>query len=221
MFWISQTFHDKIHVEVAICQFDSNVHYRLAVETNYCQVQWMKDFIDKIQKHLIWIYPLLALVVYWPTRKAGFVHDFTGWYERYQLYDWSGISHCFGYHRLQHVMHFFQFLIYKVFDSSPLPWYFIYAVFFGINAYLVYWLGTLLIKYFGSMDRWIPLLASFFFLIHPYQTTAVVWKVCFHYLLATFFVLLIIGQTIKWMESPTKKRLALIFLLYILSLFTQ
>ncbi len=181
----------------------------------------MQRFIQHIEQRLLWLYPLLALVLYWPTRHAGFVHDFTGWYERYQEYGFSGISHCFGYHRLQHVMHTLHFLIYKLFDTSPLPWYIIYSVLFGFVTFGVYWLGKLLLQFIGLEKDSFPLIASFLFLIHPFHTTTVVWKVCFHYLLATLFVILVVGYMLKWITDPERKKIVLIYILYLLSLFTH
>ena len=181
----------------------------------------MEAALNKIEKHLIWLLPFVALILYWPTMQAGFVHDFTGWYERYQTHGWSGIPHCFGYHRLQHFMHFVHFLFYKLFDTTPFPWYFTYSVMFGVNSYLVYRLGRSLTSYFKANDISIPIVAALLYLIHPFHTTAVVWKVCFHYLMATFFMLSILLIMFHWLHRPTKKRLFAIYGCFILGLFTH
>lgn len=177
--------------------------------------------MGRIVKNLYWIYPALALLIYFPTRNAGFTHDFTGWFERYELYGWEGISHCFGYHRLQHFMHFLHFLLFKAAENAPWLWYAVYSILFGVTAYAVYHVSFGLMKFIGYRNKFLPVLTSFLFLIHPYQTTAVAWKVCFHYLLATFLVLTVMGLTLRWIKNRGSINIILIFTFYVFALFTH
>ena len=177
--------------------------------------------VETIRKSFWWVLPALALLIYFPSHQAGLVHDFTGWYERYTTYGIAGITHCFGYHRLQHVMHAIHFIFFKVCGNTPFLWYVLYALAFGGCSYLVFKVTDSICQLFHFDKPWFPIVSSLLFLIHPYNTTAVVWKVCFHYLLATTFILLILLYSIQWIKHGRKIDLIRIYIFYLLSLFTH
>jgi len=164
----------------------------------------VNKFIKYIEPHLIWIFPVLAFIFHWPTRKAGFIHDFTGWYERYQLYDIGGLWHCFGYHRLQHVMHAIQFGMFKLFDTAPLPWHLLYTACFGFVAWLTYKFSEQILAFTGKPDKMAAFIISILFFIHPFHVNPIAWKVCLHYILATGAVLILFIHIFKWLDQPNR-----------------
>lgn len=118
-------------------------------------------------------------------------------------------------------MHAIHFSIFSLFGTSPFPWYFIYSVLFGFNAYLVYKLVGKLTHFVGMKQNALPIITAFLFLIHPYQSAAVVWKVCFHYLLATALILSTLLFTLNYIKHKRKVDSCKLGISFILGMFTH
>jgi hypothetical protein len=172
--------------------------------------------------------PYTPLLLFWalvhlfyaPTWNAGFVTDFTGLMMRLEGQSISGVLNCFGFPALEQLLNLCLYLIYKAFGSSPLPWYLLFTTTHALNAFLLFRLSkNLFLRFKIKLPTVIALTGALFFLISPYQSEVLVWRVCFNFLLVTFLILLTLIQTIKWLDHGKRATLMSIYLLSFLSLF--
>jgi hypothetical protein len=180
----------------------------------------MEEIVTKYKKHLFWIFPLLSILLYWQARYAGFVFDFTGWYNRYTEGSWSDVLNCFGYPGLHQVLEFFNYTLYYFFDTNPYAWFFPFAIFHGINTYLLFLASGKMMNAFGKSNLLIPFFCALLFLVHPNQTEAVVWKVCAHYLIATGSVLIVLYALFSFYLKQEKKYKYYALIAFVLGLFS-
>ena len=132
----------------------------------------------------------LILVLYYPTSNGGFAADFVGWKDRFDAGSWADLPHCFGYHGLHQFFHLFFYSFYKSFGINGFWWYLVFSLGHSINALLLFSFLKKLLHYFQFDSKEIPaFLAAMLFLVCPYQSEVLVWKVCFHYLLSTGLIL--------------------------------
>ncbi len=158
---------------------------------------------------------------YWRSWKAGFISDFTGLMERLDGSPFSDVLNCFGFPSMSQVLNFFLYLIYQAFGTAPLPWYLIHTSLHVLNAFLLY---RLLRFAFAKWELRQPMLwavgAAFFFLLLPYQSEVLVWKVCLNFLLSGLWLLLILGQVFQYWEHGKQRHLWLAHSIFLLALFT-
>jgi hypothetical protein len=167
------------------------------------------------------IYLLATWILYFQTVDAGFVTDWTGWQQRYEAEDWSGVLHCFGEPILHQVLHFFSYLMFDLFGTNPLPWFLCFTILHGLNATLFHQLAFRLLKKFEVKNfAIIPWFAAFIFLASPYQTEVVVWKVCLHYLMVVAFALAALHHFLSYVEESKTKDLLGVHIYTVLGLFT-
>lgn len=149
---------------------------------------------------------LLSNLFYWPAHGYGMVHDFLGWVIKYQNGDWNDVIHGFGYHGLHPVFHFFNYGFFSLFGLSEMAWGIGFASLHALAAYLLFtFLKNIFELYEIDNSPIISFLASLGFLFGPFQTEAITWNACMHYLLSTIFFLLmariIVGflyDSFKW-----------------------
>jgi hypothetical protein len=171
-------------------------------------------------------YVLLAFVglthlFYLPAWDAGFVNDFSGMVWRMEGKPASAMLNSFGFPALQPVLSAFQYLFYRVFGLVPWPWYLVFTSMHALNGWLVYRLGASLLDTYGSRSpRLAALVGATFFLLLPYQSEAVVWKVCFNYLLSSFLLLSVLWLVQAWLKAGRARLLWLAHLLFAIALFT-
>ncbi|HUM47337.1 MAG TPA: hypothetical protein PLD84_10430, partial [Chitinophagales bacterium] len=164
---------------------------------------------------------LLVLVFYFPTRYAGFVTDFFGWQLEFDQGSWKDVLTTFHWHANQQVAAFFFFSMYKIFGMNGWGWYLVFSLLHGANGWLAYKLFSRLFeKHALPHAKLIALTGSVLFLLSPYNAEVLVWRVCIHYLLATFFMLLLLYRSISFLETGNKMYLWQVFGLFFLSLFT-
>ncbi|MEO6168523.1 MAG: hypothetical protein ABIO46_13340 [Chitinophagales bacterium] len=176
----------------------------------------------KQNNFLVFVYfTVLVLAFYFPTRQAGFVTDFCGWQEKFDQGSYLDIFTTFGWHANQQVAAFFFFSVYKIFGTNGWGWYLVFSLLHGANGWLAYRLfNRLLEKYTVRPAQLIALTGSVLFLLSPYNAEVLVWRVCIHYLLATFFMLLLLLRSISFLETGHTKYLWQVHGLFLLSLFT-
>ncbi|MBK7870654.1 MAG: hypothetical protein IPJ74_08215 [Saprospiraceae bacterium] len=175
------------------------------------------------RKNLLILLVLLVLthLFYFPTWRGGFVTDFIGWQARFDHATFIDILYNFSVPSLHQFSNLFFFLLYKWFDTSGLGWYLIFTSAHAINGFLLFRFSKILLDRFQSKHAdFIAIGAAFIFLLSPYQTEAVVWKVCLNYLLVGMLMLSVLTRTLEWLENNKKRDLYLIYLFYLLSLFT-
>ncbi|MBK9336274.1 MAG: hypothetical protein IPM98_06680 [Lewinellaceae bacterium] len=164
---------------------------------------------------------LLALVVYWPTRHAGFVMDWLGWQYAYDRGGWAGVPGSFGYPGLHPVLHLGNYTLYWLFGANSPVWYGVFAVLHGLNAWLLARLALRLPLQVSAPQRlFIGAASGLLFLLSPYAAEVVVWRVCLHYLLALLFALLAMHRTLDYLSQPGKRTWWQIQVLVLLALFT-
>ena len=172
----------------------------------------------------IWLLIFLAALVhllYFPTKTAGFVTDFTGLsgkFERGQFWDFLT---CFGFPAMEQLRHLFLWIFYKVFGIHSYGWYFIFTTFHILNGWLVFKLGKQLFQKYEIKNA-VPaaIVASILFTVCPYNTEPLVWRVNFVFLLITFLTLYILRQYLLYTETQDRKHLWRLQAAFVLGLFT-
>jgi len=172
----------------------------------------------------LYIFPALFILVqafYFPTWEAGFVTDFTGLLWRLEGSSAAGILSSFGFPALQPVLNAFLFLFCKAFGTSPLPWYLVFTSLHALNGFLVYRFGADMLKTYGlRAPRLAALLGAAFFLLSPYQSEVLAWRVCFNFLFSSFLVLSVLWLVQAWVKEGRPRQLWMAHLLFVLALFT-
>ncbi|MBP7699178.1 MAG: hypothetical protein KA101_00930 [Saprospiraceae bacterium] len=185
--------------------------------------------IDTIRQHiqLFLLLFMLILVLYFPTIGAGFVSDYLGLKFRFSGGSINnipnkGLLNCFGFPALQHVLNLFLYTFHSIFKDNGLGWYIIYCLFHAINTYLVFKVMGDALQLLNIPDsRHITALAALIFMVSPYHTEVLVWKVALAFLLATCWFLLIFQSLIFFIKSQNKKYIFYLFGIYLLALFTS
>jgi len=151
------------------------------------------------------LFAVLALVVYWPTRHAGFAMDWLGWQYAYNREGWAGVPGSFSYPGLHPVLHLGNYALYWLFGANSPVWYGVFAVLHGLNAWLLTRLALRLPVQVPAQQRLLfSLGVGVLFLLSPYAAEVVVWRVCLHYLLALLFALLAMHRTLDYLAAPNK-----------------
>lgn len=176
------------------------------------------------RRHELYIvFAFLALVhlLYYPAWNAGFVTDFTGLLWRLDGSSAAGIFNSFGFPALQPVLNAFLFLFCKAFGLHPLPWYLAFTSMHVLNGWLAYRFGAAVLRGYGMrMPRLAALAGALFFLLSPYQSEVLTWRVCFNFLLSSFLVLSILYSSYSWMREGRRGQLWAVHGLFVLALFT-
>ena len=183
----------------------------------------MWNSLNKIRNSygIYFLFIVLSLLIFYPTRNGGMVTDFTGWMLRYRAGGFTDIATCFGFPSLHQAFHLLNYSFYKIVGMDPFAWYFLYAILHGINTGLLFRLTDIWRKRWRQHSSIIyPLAAAFLFLISPYQVEVVVWKVCIHYLLSTAYTLGALLVLIRYLERKKKAYLLLHHALVITGMFT-
>jgi len=172
----------------------------------------------------VWLLVFLTVLVhllYFPTRTAGFITDFTGLagkFERGQFWDFLT---CFGFPAMEQLRNLFLWTFYKVFGIHSYAWYFVFTTFHILNAWLVFKLGKqLFLKYDIKNALPAAVIASILFTVCPYQAEPLVWRVNFVFLFITFLTLYILRQYIFYTETEDRKYLWRLQAAFVLGLFT-
>ncbi len=150
----------------------------------------------------------LHAILYWPTREAGFTTDFTGLMERLDGSSFSGIWTSFGFPSVQPVLNFCLFSLYRAFEPPSIGWALFQWVLHGINALLLVffikkWAATAAFPIRNST----PWLAGLIFLVLPYNSEVLVWRVCQNYLLSTMFSWFVLHALLLWIKNGTRSSL--------------
>ncbi|TNE52595.1 MAG: hypothetical protein EP344_15630 [Bacteroidetes bacterium] len=167
------------------------------------------------------LFSAAALLLYWPTRNAGFVMDWLGWQYAYNKGGWAGVPGSFGYPGLHPVLHLGNYTLYWLFGANSPVWYLCFALLHGLNAGLLFRLVQRLpLQVPPGQQLYSGLVAGVLFLVSPYAAEVVVWRVCLHYLLAMTFALLALHQTLSYLNDQKRHRLWWVHGLVFVGLFT-
>lgn len=144
----------------------------------------------------------LVQLFYWPTWNAGFVTDFTGLLERLQGSPARDILVSFGFPAQQQVLNLVLYSMYHLFGTEPLGWYLVQTALHALNGVLFFQLATAFAKWQNIQHYTFPVMAAtLLFLLCPYQSEPVVWRVCFNYLMSTGLIFFGLRQVLRWMEG--------------------
>lgn len=162
-----------------------------------------------------------GLVLYYPTRHAGFAMDFVGW-ERHFIHDpFSAVLTSFGFRGQQQVSFFFFYLMYRLFDVNGGYWYLVFTTLHALNAWLLFVLFQKIFLRFQIPGAVVTALAgALLFFLSPYQAEVVVWKVCFQYLFTGALMLNILLCTVSYLETGKSRFLYFIILSFLPALFS-
>jgi len=164
---------------------------------------------------------LLTHLFYYPTWDAGFVTDFNGLVSRLEGASASGILNCFGFPALQQVLNAVLYGFYQLFGIQPLPWYLLFTTLHALNAWLLFRLVQRLME--GNEVKkplTIALTGALFFLLSPYQSEVLTWRVCLNYLMVTGLMLGSLLSLISWLEKGGHRYLWRLHLCFLLAVFT-
>src|SRR5689334_21957970 len=102
--------------------------------------------IKKQHYFLFAVFYLLILVLYFPTRQAGFVMDFIAWQEKFNQYPVTAALTNFGYHAQQQFFLLLFYLLYKLFALNGIYWYLIFSFLHALNGWLLFRLFVRLLE---------------------------------------------------------------------------
>lgn len=163
------------------------------------------------------------MMIYWPTWRAGFVSDTTGW-----LYDIQNSSFLDYINRSNFkVKSLYQFtqlvtwFFYQLFGTRHICWHLLSISFHSANIVLLYQIFSKILNKSNASSAQIPILSALLlFILSPTVSEVVVWEASFHYLLGLMLILLIIKLLQLYFEQGNGLLLVLINTLFFLSSFS-
>ena len=166
-------------------------------------------------------YLLVCFSLYFITRNAGFVDDYIGFEANY---DRCGLLHyysCSGSTNLRFFQHVFTFALYRLFGSEHIAWYVVYCILHTVAAYLSFVVLRKLLKIFEQQNPTeIAFFAALLFLISPYQTEVVIWRVCIQYMVVHICMLLSVLLILQEHKNYFFTSLLIGIILFIVALFS-
>lgn len=178
----------------------------------------MQRYPALLQYLLFWV---IAQLFYFPTWNAGFVTDFTGLLARFEGRSAAGIVDCFGFPALQQALNALLYTWHALFGIQPLPWYLLQSSLHALNALLLLQLGnTLAVRLSLPKPSLVGWMAAFLFLLSPYASEPVTWRVAQNFLLSTAIILGTARLTADWSAMPNRRQWGWIQGLLVLGLFT-
>jgi hypothetical protein len=169
------------------------------------------------------VYYLVTLLLYYSTRYAGFVTDYTGFQERL-LESGDGLKEAinsFGFPAIQPVLNLINLGLHEVFGVNSIGYYFFYCFFHALNGFLAFTFFRKLLTLVKDQNGFeISLLASLLFLCLPYCVEPVVWKVTINALFSTTLILTTLIGLLYYLENPFSKYYWLILITSILAILT-
>jgi hypothetical protein len=168
------------------------------------------------------VYYLVTLLLYYSSRYAGFVTDYTGFQER--LDSGAGLKEAinsFGFPAIQPVLNLINLGLHEVFGVNNIGYYFFYCFFHALNAFLAFILFRKLLTIVKDQNAVvISLLSSLLFLCLPYCVEPIVWKVTINALFSTTLILTTLIGLLYYLEDPLPKYIILIMATSFLALLT-
>ncbi len=182
----------------------------------------MQKYFDLFNSKLFiyFFFLFITLFLYYPTRQAGFVSDYTSLAVQLQQYGfWDIFRNNWGFHAYIPVGYIHYWLVYIFFGLKSSGWYLVACIWHAANAALLF---GILLRYFNVQGiRNIAFFSSLLFLISPFQAEVMVWRVLLHYLLGSFLMFCAFGIALSYLQVPAKKKLAWFFVLSLASLMSK
>ena len=161
-------------------------------------------------RNAVWLrflgYWTVVQLAYFRAWRAGFVTDFTGLAERLDTQPFWDFWNCFGFPALEQVTHAALWILYRSFGTEPLGWYLAFTLLHALNG----WQLDRLVRALGGGlgVRRTTMLAGFAglaFLLSPYQTETVLWKVQFNFLASSFLIFTTLLATVRYWKTDAAR----------------
>jgi hypothetical protein len=118
------------------------------------------------------------------------VTDFIGFEQNYDKCGFWHYYDCAGNKNFRYLQHAVSYILYKTVGSESIAWYFIYNITHAITAYLLF---KVLKGLFGLWRlknfKYPAFLASLLFLVSPFHSEVLVWRVCIQYSMVSICLL--------------------------------
>jgi len=166
------------------------------------------------------LFYVITLVLYFPTRYAGFVFDFLGFEAGYKA---RGFLHYYSGSTMpnfRYVQHLFSYILCKTVGPDTIYWYILYCLFHALAAYFGYLVVKRLFNLYHVSNATIIALAStLLFIISPYQAEVVVWRVCIQYCFVSIAISLNILLLLSFFNEQLKWKPILAFIIFAINMF--
>lgn len=163
---------------------------------------------------------VITLILYFPSRNAGFLTDFIGFEANYAKCGFIHYYDCSLMPNLRYIQHLFSFILWKIVGPNAIYWYILYCFFHALATYLGYLvLYKLFDLYKVEQAYLIALASSFLFLISPYQAEVVVWRVCIQYCFVSIALSFNILILLSYFKDEKISKAILTFFIFAVSMF--
>jgi hypothetical protein len=166
------------------------------------------------------VFLLIALVVYWPARHAGFVTDWIGGQELYEQGSLWQALHSFGWRAILPVMFTLNYLIFKAVGTWWVVWFGLFVSLHAANAWQLLRLAERLPGMQAHPNRkWVAAGVGLLFLLSPYAAEPVIWKACVQYELGLLLFLSALHEVLHDVEMPAPRFAFRIVGLFVVGIF--
>lgn len=164
---------------------------------------------------LFLFYFVVVFVFYFPAQNAKFVNDTFYYLYEIETSGWKGILWSYHMIFLWHLPSLAYCILYKLFGLHWLGWHIVFCLIHSLNALLLF---ILLRRILQTNTIRIAFIASFLFLLSPFQTEVVAWGGALHYLLILLFLLAGFIALLKYYDTNKVKYILYYHLLFACSL---
>ncbi len=173
---------------------------------------------------LFCLFLLLTAILYWPARQAGFTADYEGYMHAYQTHSfWQmiGSKHDLSIGTVQPLTQLVYYLAYSIMGTAAIPWWLFVAALHAFAASLLFRFSRQLAQLFsGSRSPWPAFALSLLFLLHPYDSEALIWKAALQFVLCAIAVFATLHAYLKYLANPGAANLWRVLLLCLSGFFT-
>lgn len=167
-------------------------------------------------RYIFLFFWIIIFVIYYPAKDAKFINDSFYYFAKIQQEGFAGIWDSYNIIFNFQLPCFLYYVFYKIFGLHYLGWHILFSLLHVANAYLWY---HFILKSFNGIKKYQIIIASYLFLIAPFQTEVVAWGATLHYLLIVFFLISCLLLLKKYSDAEKTKYLILFHLSFFCSLF--
>jgi len=168
---------------------------------------------------VLWLLSLLAFSGAW---NSGLVFDCVEWYNTISQLGWKGFAVNFNDLAVRYFFDLVSLIVISLFKTNLLPYFILYTFLHATAAFQIYLLAKQLIDktHFPTIGT-VAFIAALLFVVSPYTTETVIWKVGLIYLLATNQILLLLQTAVCYFKTLQRKYIAYYFLVLTAALLTH
>lgn len=187
----------------------------------------LRDWQRKLSERPFYLWLILWLgvsLLYLPAWKGGFQQDFQGWLELYYDHSfWEMLNRSTaGIHSFYQVTQLQLYAWTWLFGLHPVPWFLLFTALHALNGVQLFRLCRSVLNDFGFHSAELAASGSVLLvLFNPSMTEVVLWKACYHYLIALQAILwmlmwmraCLLSGAVKWIWRSLILFVALLFTL--------